>query len=357
MHIVLTNNITPKQARTTKHAFLGSNHQNLWNMQTITFECEVITPMFLAGADGTTPELRPPSIKGALRFWWRAMNGHLPLADLQKKETEIFGGTSGDSGQRSNILIRIKPPFPKISNNKILSYQKIETYNQKYKVNILDYLAFGIAQYDKNATHLGKNVLQREYIEVGQKLHLSFNYKEEFKDDLAKSLYLLSEFGGIGAKSRNGFGNIKILSNQDFLEKVEIDDFKKTNQTSFTSISKLTKIYDTEEYFPNWNSALAKIGDIYQYARESVEQHYNYEKRELLAAPIIVRENNKSVQKTFLDRHAKPYFLHVSKVDKAKYYGTILSMPSDFLMFHPDFSGKYTKAYNNAINDFDNLIF
>ncbi len=30
-------------------------------MNTIKFECEIITPMFLAGADGKTPELRPPS--------------------------------------------------------------------------------------------------------------------------------------------------------------------------------------------------------------------------------------------------------------------------------------------------------
>ncbi len=43
-------------------------------MRSITFECETITPMFLACADGKTPELRPPSIKGLMRFWWRAMN-------------------------------------------------------------------------------------------------------------------------------------------------------------------------------------------------------------------------------------------------------------------------------------------
>ncbi len=43
-------------------------------MRSITFECETITPMFLARADGKTPELRPPSIKGLMRFWWRAMN-------------------------------------------------------------------------------------------------------------------------------------------------------------------------------------------------------------------------------------------------------------------------------------------
>ena len=86
-------------------------------MKTITFHCETITPMFLAGADGKTPELRPPSIKGALRFWWRAMNGHLvekkkdkngkeywDYTELKKQEAEIFGGTD----RRSNFLITVK---------------------------------------------------------------------------------------------------------------------------------------------------------------------------------------------------------------------------------------------------------
>jgi CRISPR-associated protein Cmr1 len=74
-------------------------------MNSLTFTCEIITPMFLNGADGKTPELRPPSIKGALRFWWRALNGHLSLDDLRKQEAEIFGGTDEKVG-RSKIVIR-----------------------------------------------------------------------------------------------------------------------------------------------------------------------------------------------------------------------------------------------------------
>ncbi len=73
-------------------------------MHTITFTCETITPMFLSGADGTTPELRAPSIKGALRFWWRAMNGHLSLSELKKQEGEIFG----DNNNRSKFTLFIK---------------------------------------------------------------------------------------------------------------------------------------------------------------------------------------------------------------------------------------------------------
>ena len=76
-------------------------------MEKITFTCETITPMFLAGADGMTPELRAPSIKGALRFWWRAMNGDLSLEELKRREAEIFGGTS--PARRSSVVISVSP--------------------------------------------------------------------------------------------------------------------------------------------------------------------------------------------------------------------------------------------------------
>ncbi|MDZ4681160.1 MAG: type III-B CRISPR module RAMP protein Cmr1 [Saprospiraceae bacterium] len=73
-------------------------------METITFTCEVITPMFMNGADGSTPELRPPGIKAAMRFWWRALHGHLLLSELKKQEGEIFG----DNNNRSKFSIQVK---------------------------------------------------------------------------------------------------------------------------------------------------------------------------------------------------------------------------------------------------------
>lgn len=91
-------------------------------MKSITFTCETLTPMFLNGADGATPELRPPAIKAALRFWWRALNAHLPLSvspeaekngvkTLKSLESDIFGG-SGDNIQRSNVIVRILSDSP-----------------------------------------------------------------------------------------------------------------------------------------------------------------------------------------------------------------------------------------------------
>ena len=55
-------------------------------MLTKEYDVEVVTPMFLSGADQQKVEIRAASIKGQLRWWWRAMNGHLSLEELKKQE-------------------------------------------------------------------------------------------------------------------------------------------------------------------------------------------------------------------------------------------------------------------------------
>jgi RAMP superfamily len=56
-------------------------------------DIEVLTPLFNRGAYQDTPELRVPSIRGMVRWWFRALGG---TADEEK---EAFGGMPG-LGQR-----------------------------------------------------------------------------------------------------------------------------------------------------------------------------------------------------------------------------------------------------------------
>ena len=74
-------------------------------MRQIAFDCEIVTPMFLYGADGKTPELRAPSLKGVLRFWWRAAQAEDDIEEIKKREAGIFGD-SGTEG-RSKFSIQI----------------------------------------------------------------------------------------------------------------------------------------------------------------------------------------------------------------------------------------------------------
>lgn len=160
-------------------------------MQSITFTCEVITPMFLAGADGTTPELRPASIKGALRFWWRAMNGHLEWKEMAKLEGKIFG----DTKQRSSLIIMIEETihYNGVSKSPMLPHKKIEressitpcfpVSNQQFKV----------------------------------RLSLT-NEASGLKFEQMKSLFILTcVLGGLGKRSRRGFGSVNIVAFDDVI--------------------------------------------------------------------------------------------------------------------------------------------
>jgi CRISPR-associated protein Cmr1 len=159
------------------------------NMQSITFECEVITPMFLAGADGSTPELRPPSIKGALRFWWRALNGHLPLGELKTREAAIFGGTD-NGGKRSIVIIQAKPINIK-TGVEILVPHKSFMKATAFKAN--------------ETTFEVKLSLMKTVKDVS-------NTFEIMNLEKLKSLFLITAtLGGFGKRSRRGMGSVNII--------------------------------------------------------------------------------------------------------------------------------------------------
>ncbi|MBL7815761.1 MAG: type III-B CRISPR module RAMP protein Cmr1 [Saprospiraceae bacterium] len=147
-------------------------------MQSIHFTCELITPLFMSGADGTTPELRAPSIKGALRFWWRAMNGHLTIEELKKQEGQIFGDTS----QRSRIIIKgIELTSPKIVKRSPLPHRERGFMKE----------AFDTRQFFT--------------------LKIGFIDNAVFTIEQVKSLvYLTFTLGGLGNRSRRGFGSVKL---------------------------------------------------------------------------------------------------------------------------------------------------
>ncbi|MDQ7005467.1 MAG: type III-B CRISPR module RAMP protein Cmr1 [Ghiorsea sp.] len=85
-------------------------------MNTIEATYRIVTPMFIGGAEGKPDDgIRPPSFKGALRFWWRALNWTkvYNIADLHKKEAELFGSAAKmndgkQTGGQGVFLLSIK---------------------------------------------------------------------------------------------------------------------------------------------------------------------------------------------------------------------------------------------------------
>jgi CRISPR-associated protein Cmr1 len=147
-------------------------------MQSIIFTCEIITPIFMSGADGVTPELRAPSIKGVLRFWWRAMHAHLDLETLKKTESDIFGSTA----QKSRFSIRIVEKVPLQNTSQIVLPHRTNSFAKKA-------------------------------IQTGQQFQIIFYCMNEKMVHLIQHLFpLCCVLSGFGGRSRRGFGNLKIVN-------------------------------------------------------------------------------------------------------------------------------------------------
>ena len=158
-------------------------------MESVVFNCELITPLFMSGADGTTPELRAPSIKGALRYWWRAINGHLPLEDkkdtggkvIEKGLRTIEGDIFGDTSRRSKIIIQ---GIDLIDNPIIVKEAKVP--HKPFK---------------------------NDAFAKGLKFNLRIavtKFNDFDKAQLESLVFLTFTLGGLGNRSRRGFGSVKI---------------------------------------------------------------------------------------------------------------------------------------------------
>ena len=77
-------------------------------MSKLTVTLEIVTPLFMAGAEPRgKPELRAASFRGALRFWWRAAVGGL-IGDDPKRLRESEASLFGSPERGSSVVMRVR---------------------------------------------------------------------------------------------------------------------------------------------------------------------------------------------------------------------------------------------------------
>ncbi len=253
------------------------------------YECEVVTPLFLGGADPQKAELRVPPIKAAMRFWWRALYGEDNISQMLKKESEIFGSTD----QKSSVKIQFT------STELGLSQDKLDRGN----FNIYEYLAYGY----RNGNNIRGHFISGHF-------SIQIYSKANYLDQVLNSFAFLVLYGGLGAKSRNGFGSLHCAAIQD----PAFESFKKGSLKTFSSFSEKALLFKSDQEYPSWKEALAEVGNAYKNGRYELKN--NNIDRALLAKPFA-RDNS---------RHAKPYFLHINKTKNNKYKGQILYLPYEY---------------------------
>lgn len=172
---------------------------------------ELVTPAFLAGAgqDGSDCDLRPATLRGLLRWWWRTMHaGYVDVKTLRAMEAAIWGDTNSSGAVRITVkpISVFKERYDKCS--KIAGdYEKPKN---KKTTQGLFYNSFGMHDggrqrwYAAPSSKWMVNILARKTSkEIPQSL---------VRDQAKAALYLLCHFGGVGSKSRKGFGSFMDLN-------------------------------------------------------------------------------------------------------------------------------------------------
>lgn len=174
-------------------------------MKTLQATFKVVTPLFMGGAGQNIAELRAPSFKGLLRFWFRAtalpLLNSLPL--VQQKERELFGSTEGQARFMLSLRSEDKTS-PSIGPG------------HRWEGAGSAYLGYGAIVYAKK-TKQTENT--RPYIKEGFRFTVTIAprpkntaQEQELVDYLKRALIALGLFGGMGSRSRRGFGSVSLES-------------------------------------------------------------------------------------------------------------------------------------------------
>jgi CRISPR type III-B/RAMP module RAMP protein Cmr1 len=196
-------------------------------MKKARFELEFITPALLGGAEPHEwAELRAPSIRGQLRWWFRAL-GH-----SASEEARIFGSVRADNGRASSVIIRISDLAlpsgqPSSGSQGTHKFQPAIDAAAVGGANINSpegYLAFNLRPPRKPAPYKRGLIPEKTRFVV----HLS---STRLPDDdfhlICQVVRLFATYGSLGTRSRRTFGCLRLVSEQgDLPQRVaQLTDF------------------------------------------------------------------------------------------------------------------------------------
>src|SRR6266700_4736348 len=179
-------------------------------MKQITFTLRTLTPLFLAGADQTTAELRAPTFRGLMRYWYRALIGGMvganerSLSQVMEAETAIFGATD----TRSTVAIRI---FDVSERPKEFIERTAINIAGKWRATGKGYLLWSMARSGK--VERGNLKPARWFFPPGTIFRLTLSAQSDddsrFKQAIA-AFWLLINLGSVGSRSRRCAGSIVV---------------------------------------------------------------------------------------------------------------------------------------------------
>lgn len=254
---------------------------------------KITTPMFLGGEDqrADNTQFRNASFKGALRFWWRALNWGAALKDagnqqtaalslLHEREGKLFGlASDGENSKQSCVQIHSELRGAMVSKNNLPNHAYL--------------LGMGLYNY--------KEGMLRDYLQGGN-LTIRLTFKpsttEEDIASVQQAAIALGLFGGLGSRSRKGFGSLALQKierpgqpEREFTTVESIAnfiqglDFSAPAEAPFSALTHATRV----DISTTKNSALDALADI-----NKEQQLYRSYGKDGKVGNIAARKNFKS---------------------------------------------------------------
>ncbi len=302
-------------------------------------EYELITPLFGGGvtpneADPVTP-IRGTEIRGHLRFWWRACRGgkvefNGDLAKMKKAEGELWGTaakksaqtTKGDKAQQEvhqPVQISIEAinsgtgikPFIIVTNQ---SGRKRAAQNTQPNTPSA-YAAFPLQPKEEEVYQ--QNLKLKE-VQSNIRFKLTISFPAHQRLEIEATLWAWETFGGIGARTRRGFGALRCISikennqaktallSEANLAKAQqwiVDNAKKhvTDGPWPDGVSHLTKnliegthfklvSFQSNEPIVVWNSLIESLKKFRQKRHPSIRQNARHPGRSEWPEPSAIRQ-------------------------------------------------------------------
>lgn len=174
----------------------------------LSLSYRIVRPMFVSGADPASAELRLASVKGALRFWWRAVHGQHASYDparLRAVEDALFGSV------RTGVS-RVRLALPPDAELRTDRYEARRDFRPD---TWQGYLGYGLVDRRQRP--------EREAFAAGQFLELRVHLapasgavagpaESAALLSLARAFVALGAFGGLGGRSRRGWGSLTLAA-------------------------------------------------------------------------------------------------------------------------------------------------
>lgn len=175
-------------------------------MQKTTLRCKTITPVFMTGTNKERPELRAPSIKGVMRYIWRAVQVSDDIQNMRKKEGKLFG-QAADNGSSSQIRLQVIIHSQEYrGKSSLLPHRREPEYNGKNKNKTFPVCAV------------------KENTEFDVIIRSNGSRTNKGKHEMFVRLFIVTAMlTGFGKRARKGMGAVMIKSIEGIGEELEYD--------------------------------------------------------------------------------------------------------------------------------------